>query len=331
MKALINSKKRGWTILELVVAVAAAAILAKVAYASYTDFQIRQNREVAKQQLMKAATAMEKYYAQNGRYTTADGQWPSGLFGLEVVGSNGVVYTLQMGNGSPNTQDFKILAVPKAGTIQGNDGDICIDKAGKFVWPSNGQCEIQPEAGDVPVPAASPSIAPSTAPTPSVAPSTTPSVTPSASPSSNPSPSTAPTPSSSPSSTPAPVISPSPSPTVLIGASCEKDETGYTQIAGSCANSFSCSHAVIGGSCSGGGNWGGSCSGSCVSGACSGNCSYSKIDGSCAIGLCNNSRIGGDCNGYCANSIISGNCSGTCTNSVVYGSCSGECTGVKKY
>lgn len=329
MKALINSKKRGWTLLELVIAVAAAAILAKVAYASYTDFQIRQNREVAKQELMKAATAMEKYYAQNGRYTTADGQWPSGLFGSEVVGSNGVVYTLQMGNGNPNTQDFKILAVPKAGTIQSDDGDICIDKAGKFVWPANGQCEIQPEVGDVPVPTTSPSItpsvAPSVAPTTSVAPSVVPSATPSSSPSSSP------TVVPSPSPSPSPLPVPAPSPTIAIGASCgDGDTSGYNFIAGACANSFSCSHASIGGSCSGGGNWAGSCSGSCIGGACSGNCSYSNIGGSCAIGLCNNSRIGGDCNGYCANSIISGNCSGTCTNSVVSGSCSGECTGVRK-
>ena len=326
MKALINSKKRGWTILELVVAVAAAAILAKVAYASYTDFQIRQNREVAKQELMKAATAMEKYYAQNGRYTTADGQWPSGLFGLEVVGSNGVVYTLQMGNGSPNTQDFKIIAVPKAGTIQSNDGDICIDKAGKFVWPSNGQCEIQPEAGDVPVPTTSPSVTPSTAPTPSVAPSATPSVIPSASPSSNPSPSTAPTPSSSPSSTPAPVISPSPQPVGALwcadsnnitrklkalnnyySADCDynaKSGCSGVNIPGNCGNA-DCSGSDIGGNCTAGGAWPGSCHDSCMT-DCEGDCTDSVIRGDCG----KYNPVGSERPTDCSGSLVYGECRG---------------------
>lgn len=297
MKALIRGKKRGWTILELVVSMAAAAILAKVAYASYTDFQIRQNREVAKQELMKAATAMEKYYAQNGRYTTADGQWPSGLFGSEVVGTNGVVYTLQMGSGNPNTQDFKILAVPKAGTIQGNDGDICIDKAGKFVWPANGQCGVLSENGDVPVPttspSATPSVTPSVTPTTSVAPSVIPSATPSSTPSSSPTvvPSTSPSP------------SPSPSPSNPFVSEMPSQCKGLKNVdhigdnwAGSCSNSMLCKNSWVKGACSAGNGWPGSCSGSCVEGSCTGDCRNGVILGACD-GLCNGSIVLGSCGG----------------------------------
>ena len=141
MKNLINYKKCGLTLIEMLIAIAAVAILATIGYSSYLSFQVRQNRELAKHELIRAAAAMEKYYAQNGSYTT-NGQWPTGLFESTVYGSNGVVYNIAMAGGTPNSQNFKILATPLAGSIQKDDGDICVDPVGHFTWPANGQCVL---------------------------------------------------------------------------------------------------------------------------------------------------------------------------------------------
>ena len=61
---------KGFTLLELVIAVSVIAILSVIAYPSYHN-SIRVSRRVdAQQALMEAAHKLENYYAKNASYTT---------------------------------------------------------------------------------------------------------------------------------------------------------------------------------------------------------------------------------------------------------------------
>lgn len=145
MKTVSDLRRRylGFTLIEIIIVVAIAALLVRFGYSSYTSYQIRQNRELAKQELAMAAAAMEKYYSESGQYTTSANQWPSGIFESKVYGGSGLVYAISLPNGVVQTaQNFSVIATPQQGTIQANDGNICLDRQGRFTWPASGTCGL---------------------------------------------------------------------------------------------------------------------------------------------------------------------------------------------
>ncbi len=125
----------GFTLIELLIAVVIVAVLATVSIISYQNYIVRENRQLAEHTLTAAASKMEQYYAQNGRYTNGSGAWPS-LFAESISGSSGIIYTLSLVPSTPNAQSYAILATPQ-GNIQGSDGNICIDRQGNITWPAS--------------------------------------------------------------------------------------------------------------------------------------------------------------------------------------------------
>lgn len=65
------NKDRGFSLIELMIVVAVAGILAAIAYPSYLDSVQKSRRADAKASLMAAVQRMEAYYARNGSYTGA--------------------------------------------------------------------------------------------------------------------------------------------------------------------------------------------------------------------------------------------------------------------
>lgn len=62
-------KIRGFTLIELMVAVVIIGILAAIAYPNYRDFVTRSKRNEAKAALLQIATNQERWYLNNNQYT----------------------------------------------------------------------------------------------------------------------------------------------------------------------------------------------------------------------------------------------------------------------
>ncbi len=65
-----HTQQQGFTLIELMITVAIIAILAAVAYPSYTDYVQRGYRSEGQALLNDTAAAQERYYAQNYVYIT---------------------------------------------------------------------------------------------------------------------------------------------------------------------------------------------------------------------------------------------------------------------
>lgn len=120
---MIISKKRGFTLIELMIVVAVVGILAAIAYPSYIDSVRKARRADGKAALMNASQKMEVYYARNASYTNAtlantniSATSEEGYFNIAIsaVGANS--YTLQAAAaGDQANDDIKGFQVTSAG------------------------------------------------------------------------------------------------------------------------------------------------------------------------------------------------------------------------
>ena len=70
------SGMRGFTLIELMIAVAVVGILAAIAYPSYQEHVRKARRADAQTALLELAQFMERHYTANGRYLTTAGAAP---------------------------------------------------------------------------------------------------------------------------------------------------------------------------------------------------------------------------------------------------------------
>lgn len=66
-----NINQHGFTLIELVIAIAIVGIIASIAIPSYTSYVTRANRVGATTELMVDAALIEKYYSANNTYDDA--------------------------------------------------------------------------------------------------------------------------------------------------------------------------------------------------------------------------------------------------------------------
>lgn len=95
-------KKRGFTLIELVIVVAIIGVLAAITYPSYQGAMRDSRRATAQADLMELASFMERYYTTNSEYTGAglpfavspqDGN-DGPFYDLTIVIPSGVAFTL---------------------------------------------------------------------------------------------------------------------------------------------------------------------------------------------------------------------------------------------
>ncbi|MNZ23681.1 Fimbrial protein precursor [compost metagenome] len=116
---------RGFTLIELMIAVAIVAILAMVAYPSYQQYVIRGNRAAAQAEMMDIANRQQQYLLANRTYASKS-ELESGGYALSSEVSGNYGYDISLGSGSVPT--FTITFTPTGS--QASDGALTLDSQG---------------------------------------------------------------------------------------------------------------------------------------------------------------------------------------------------------
>ena len=139
-----RDRDRGMTLIELMIAVVVVALLAMVAYPSYLEIILRNNRTVAHSALTELASRQESFFVQHKRYadTIRELGYPSSPTGLRNDGSladldqdtpNDLIYRLQLSSAAPFNGDnnYRIEAVPAGRQASDSDcGTLFLTAAG---------------------------------------------------------------------------------------------------------------------------------------------------------------------------------------------------------
>lgn len=120
-------KQKGFTLVELLIAVVIIGILAAVGYPMYTAQVERTNRSTVQGQMMAAATALETYKSQNFSYKNAT------LANLAGKLNTNKFYAASLTIGADN-QSYDLLVTPKSGTIMDGSGALKLDEEGQTCW-----------------------------------------------------------------------------------------------------------------------------------------------------------------------------------------------------
>jgi len=128
-------RNKGFSLIELLVAVVIVGILAAIAVPSYQSHIIKASRAAAQTELLELASLQEKIYLNSNAYTanmtTAYTGNSTGGLGKTTGLTNDGKYTLTVV--SPG-QTYTITATPVAGTTQAGDGNITISENGQRLW-----------------------------------------------------------------------------------------------------------------------------------------------------------------------------------------------------
>jgi type IV pilus assembly protein PilE len=143
------TRRRGFTLIELVVSLAAVAIFATCAARAYKSYTVRSRRIEAETQLLQLAQKLEQNYAQFDTYGlavtangVADHPTPADLgFPQSPAPPEAPVYTIEFPS-PPTSTYFLIRATPLATAINARDGFLQLDSTGLKSWDRNNDTAI---------------------------------------------------------------------------------------------------------------------------------------------------------------------------------------------
>ena len=135
-----GSRDRGFTLIDLLIAVAIIAILLRIAFPSYQAYVIRSSRQSAQSELVALANMQEKIFLNSSAYATSttavtdaySGQSTGGL-GVTSGKTKDGRYAFSL---VATATTFTLTADP-AGTPQAADGKLTINEAGVRAWGSS--------------------------------------------------------------------------------------------------------------------------------------------------------------------------------------------------
>lgn len=130
-------RRRGFTLIEMIIVVAAIGILSAIALPAYTHHVVKSRRAAAEACLSNFANAMEVYYATNLRYDqntagTAIGALTT-AFPLECSNSSntGNYYLYTFATGFPTQTQYTLQAKPQNSQAKDTQcGTLTLDQGG---------------------------------------------------------------------------------------------------------------------------------------------------------------------------------------------------------
>ena len=118
----MHKSEKGVTLIELLTVVVVVAVLASIAVPSYRRYLIRAQRSDATTALLQIQSAEEKFFLQNGTYTTNLTALPKdGGLGLASANSERGYYALTVATPGTSGTGYDATAKPIANGGQGDD------------------------------------------------------------------------------------------------------------------------------------------------------------------------------------------------------------------
>lgn len=121
---------RGFTLVELMIAVAVIAILVRIAYPSYLEYMKRAHRSAAQSLMLDLANREQQYLLDNRAFLGGGASAVTTLIpsGVPTEVSSYYTMTITATAGPPPT--FEVKATPKAGTVMAGETAFTIDQDG---------------------------------------------------------------------------------------------------------------------------------------------------------------------------------------------------------
>ena len=117
--------QKGFTLIELMIAIAVIGVLAAIAYPSYTQHIRKGNRAAAQAQMLDIANREQQYLLANRTYATK-AQLEATGYALPAEVSSKYTYDIALGAG--NVPTFTITFTPTGS--QAVDGSLTLDSTG---------------------------------------------------------------------------------------------------------------------------------------------------------------------------------------------------------
>jgi type IV pilus assembly protein PilE len=144
LRSISLNTQNGFTLIELMVAVAVIGILTAIALPSYNEQIAKGRRSAAKSVLLNASQFMERFYTENYRYdqdsatptpnkVTDASQFPARFSTSPPAGEGSTMYDIDVVVTSGVRDVYLVRAVRRAGSAMGNDkcGNFTIDQLGR--------------------------------------------------------------------------------------------------------------------------------------------------------------------------------------------------------
>lgn len=121
----------GFSLIELMIAVALVGILAAVAFPAYQDSINKSRRSEAVAALTEAAQRLEVFFSQNGRYCEAlDCAEIAPVFQASIPATGTAYYNIAPEDESLSLRAYTLEAVPAGGMAGDDCGTLSITQAG---------------------------------------------------------------------------------------------------------------------------------------------------------------------------------------------------------
>jgi type IV pilus assembly protein PilE len=139
-----RARHRGFTLIDLVIALAVIAILLRIAMPNYQAYIVKSSRQAAQGELMQLANTQEKIFLNSNSYTSS----VTGAYTGQSTGGLGVAAATSPSGSGKSKDDrytisvtatattFTLTATPKSGTPQAGDGNLTINEQGVKTWGS---------------------------------------------------------------------------------------------------------------------------------------------------------------------------------------------------
>jgi type IV pilus assembly protein PilE len=118
-----STGNQGFTLIELVIAIAIVGILTAIAVSSYGSSVVKSRRSTAKACVLEGAQYMERYYTTNLTYAGA---------AMPACSSDPAPFYTMSFSGTPDATTYIVQAVPKApqSTSDAKCGTLSVDQTG---------------------------------------------------------------------------------------------------------------------------------------------------------------------------------------------------------